>query len=105
MRRVYFKRKIAVQQKSESYSLEQIEKDVILYKIVTVEALAEHYKTNAVQLNRKFKHFGTTPGKFLKKVKISWAKTLLKQGMELGEIAKTIGYSTRLLKVEIGKDA
>ena len=105
MRHVFFKRKITVQQKPESYSLEQIKKDVILYKIVSVEALAEHYKTNAVQLNRQFKHFGTTPGKFLKKVKISWARTLLKQGMELGDIAKTIGYSTRLLIDELGKES
>jgi AraC-like DNA-binding protein len=104
IRRVFLKRKIAVQQKPESYNLEQIKRDVILYKIVSVEALAEHYKTNPVQLNRQFKHFGTTPGKFLKKVKISWAKTLLRQGMELGDIAKTIGYSIRLLKKELHKE-
>jgi AraC-like DNA-binding protein len=105
VRRLFFKRKIAVQQKPESYSLEQMKRDIILYKIVSVEALAEHYKTNAVQLNRQFKHFGTTPGKFLKKVKISWAKTLLKQGMELENIAKTTGYSTRLLNNELGKES
>ncbi len=103
IRRMFFKRKIAVQQKPESYSLEQIKRDVIVNKIVSVEALADHYKTNPVQLNRQFKHFGITPGKFLKKVKISWAKTLLKQGMGLEDIAKTIGYSTRLLNQELGK--
>jgi AraC-like DNA-binding protein len=104
-RRVYFKRKIILQQKPETYSLEQIKGDIILNKIVSVEALAEHYKTNAVQLNRQFKQFGTTPGKFLKKVKISWAKTLLKQGMELGDISKMIGYSTRLLNDELGNES
>lgn len=104
-RRVFLKRKIAVQQKPESYSLEQIKRDVIQHKIVSVEGMAEHYKTNAVQLNRQFKRFGTTPGKFLKKVKISWAKKLLKEGMEMEDIAKTIGYSTRLLSEELGKEA
>jgi hypothetical protein len=105
IRGLYFRRKIEVQQKPGSYSLEQIKKDVIRYKIVSVEALAEHYKTNTVQLNRQFKRLGTTPGKFLKKVKISWAKTLVKQGMELEDIAKTIGYSTRLLNDELGKES
>jgi transcriptional regulator GlxA family with amidase domain len=44
------------------------------FNIRTVEALAERYKTNAEQLNRIFKNFDTTPGKFMKTVKLDFAK-------------------------------
>jgi AraC-like DNA-binding protein len=97
-------RKIEIPLKPESnkLGLEQIKSDIIAHKLVSVEALALHYQTNTVQLNRQFKQLGTTPGKFLKKVKISWANQLLKEGVELDEVARRVGYSSRLLKNEFG---
>jgi AraC-like DNA-binding protein len=68
--------------------------------LISVDALALHYDTNTVQLNRQFKRFGTTPGKYLKKVKISWANRLLKDGVALDEVARRVGYSPKLLKQE-----
>jgi AraC-like DNA-binding protein len=102
VRKVYFKKRIQIQPKTEAYSLEKIKQDIIANKIVSVEGLAEHYRTNTVQLNRRFKNLGTTPGKFLKKVKISWAKSLLSEGKPLEEVARIVGYSERLLKIELG---
>ncbi|SMD42808.1 AraC-type DNA-binding protein [Aquiflexum balticum DSM 16537] len=101
-RKLYARRKINLHQKSRFYSLEQIQNDIIEHKLISVELLASFYETNTVQLNRQFKNFGITPGKFLKTVKISWANQLLKEGVELDEVARRVGYSSRLLKNEFG---
>jgi len=69
--------------------------------IQTVESLASALNTNTVQLNRKFKKLGTTPGKFLKKVRIKKAKELLKDGVSLEVISEKMGYSINLLKKEL----
>jgi len=58
-------------------------------------------QTNTVQLNRIFKKFNTTPGRFLKEVKIRHAKKLLQSGIALKEVAVIVGYSSKLLKSEI----
>jgi AraC-like DNA-binding protein len=90
---------------SNKLGLEQIKVDIIAHKLISVEALALHYQTNTVQLNRKFKQLGTTPGKFLKKVKISWAKTLLKNGLDIEEVSKTVGYSPKFLDTELNQES
>ena len=82
-------------------SIADIEAQVITYKLFTVEVLAAHMQTNTVQLNRIFKKFNTTPGKFLKEVKIRHAKTLLQSGVLLEDVAVQVGYSPRLLKQEL----
>jgi AraC-like DNA-binding protein len=88
---------------SNTMGLDKIKQDIISHKLVSVEALAQHYHTNTVQLNRQFKQLGTTPGKFLKKVKISWAKTLLKNGLDIEEVSKTVGYSPKFLATELNQ--
>ncbi|MDZ7645704.1 MAG: helix-turn-helix domain-containing protein [Cytophagales bacterium] len=82
-------------------SIADIEAQVIAHKLFTVEALAAHLQTNTVQLNRMFKKFSTTPGKFLKDVKIRHAKDLLTSGVVLEEVALRVGYSPKLLKQEL----
>jgi AraC-like DNA-binding protein len=95
--------KIEIHTKPESnkLGLEEIKIDIIAHKLISVEALALHYQTNTVQLNRQFKQLGTTPGKYLKKVKIAWAHQLLKEGVEIDEVARKIGYSSKFIKNEI----
>ncbi|MFN9782624.1 MAG: hypothetical protein ACK54A_05250 [Sphingobacteriales bacterium] len=64
-------------QKSEvknTFSLLEMGESIKNFNIRTVEALAERYKTNAEQLNHIFKNFDTTPGKFMKTVKLDFAK-------------------------------
>jgi AraC-like DNA-binding protein len=105
-RQIQKRNQIEINAKPESnkLGLEQIKVDIIAHKLISVEALALHYQTNTVQLNRKFKQLGTTPGKFLKKVKISWAKTLLKNGIDIEEVSKTVGYSPKFLSSEINQE-
>lgn len=82
-------------------NLEQLEQEIIEQKILSVEALAAHLDTNTVQLNRNFKKLDTTPGKFLKQVKLKQARILIQSGLPLEEIALSIGYSTKFLKNEL----
>ena len=96
---------ISPKQESRKLGLEQIKTDIISNKLISVEALAQHYQTNPVQLNRRFKQLGTTPGKFLKKVKISWAKTLLNNGLDMEEVSKTVGYSPKFLDTELNQES
>lgn len=105
-RKIQKRNQIEINAKPESnkLGLEQIKVDIIAHKLISVEALAIHYQTNTVQLNRKFKQLGTTPGKFLKNVKISWAKTLLKNGLDIEEVSKTVGYSPKFLSSEINQE-
>ncbi|MDZ7614758.1 MAG: hypothetical protein U5K51_14450 [Flavobacteriaceae bacterium] len=42
-------------------TIDQMEQDIISQRIMTVEGLAEFYKTNSVQLNRILKSYNTTP--------------------------------------------
>ena len=94
---------VTLPQKEEvGLTLNKIEQDIKSNNILTVENLAEFYKTNTVQLNRQFKIFDTTPGKFLKKVKIDYAKALLEDGISMEEVSNKVGYSASLLKKELG---
>ncbi|TFV95840.1 AraC family transcriptional regulator [Algoriphagus kandeliae] len=86
------------------WSLEELENRILSEKIQTVEALALSFETNTVQLNRNFKKLGTTPGKFLKQVKLKQAKEMIQDGKDLEEVAKAIGYSTKLIKTELNLD-
>lgn len=83
------------------WSLEELKAKILSEKIQTIEGLASSLDTNTVQLNRNFKQFKTTPGKFLKKVKLEEAKRLLKKGIDMEEIAKTVGYSSQYIKKEL----
>ncbi len=83
-------------------TLEDIKQKILTEKILTIESLANSLDTNTVQLNRNFKKLGTTPGKFLKKVKLTKAVELLNEGVNLEEVAIQVGYSTKFLKQELG---
>lgn len=89
------------QNNKDNWDLVALQHHIINEKLLTVEALAEYLETNPVQLNRNFKKFGITPGKFLKKVKLKQAKIMLKEGQSIEEVAKYIGYSTKFLKDEL----
>ncbi|MDG1275862.1 MAG: helix-turn-helix domain-containing protein [Algoriphagus sp.] len=84
--------------------LNDLETQILEQRIFTVENLAEYLETNPVQLNRNFKKMGTTPGKFLKKVKLKQAQEFHKSGLSLEEIASKIGYSVKFLKNELNID-
>jgi AraC-like DNA-binding protein len=71
------------------------------HNIMTVEALAEHFKTNTVQLNRQFKNFDTTPGKFMKTVKLDLARDLLAQHVPMEEVVQKTGYSAAFIRKEL----
>lgn len=94
----------AIPKKKEKIDLNEIEEIVVSKKISSVESLAGELDTNTVQLNRDFKKLRTTPGKYLKSVKLNHAKKLLAQGIELEEVAIQVGYSSRFLKKELGMD-
>jgi AraC-like DNA-binding protein len=81
----------------------EIEQDILAYNIQTVEGLADHLHTNTVQLNRMFKSFNTTPGKFLKTVKMNLAKQMLREGKPMQEVVAATGYSAQLIKSELRK--
>jgi AraC-like DNA-binding protein len=81
----------------------EIEQDILTHNIQTVEGLAEHLHTNTVQLNRMFKSFNTTPGKFLKTVKINLARQMLRDGKPMQEVVAATGYSAQLIKSELRK--
>lgn len=85
----------------EEWSLEELKQKILDEKIQTIESLASFLDTNTVQLNRNFKKFGTTPGKFLKKIKLEQAKAMIKEGVEMEEISKKIGYSSTFIKREL----
>jgi AraC-like DNA-binding protein len=82
-------------------TLSKIGQDIKNNNIMTVEGLAEYYKTNTVQLNRLFKTFEITPGKFMKKVKLDLAKELLKNGEQIEDVVIKTGYSASYLKKEL----
>ena len=63
--------------------------------------LAEFYQTNTVQLNRQFKTFDTTPGKFMKTVKINYARELLKNKVPMEEVVSKLGYSASFIRKEL----
>ena len=84
-------------------SLQDFKRAILDGNLLTVEAIAENFETNAVQLNRIFKSFGTTPGKFLKQVKLEKAEELISKGIPLEEVSMMIGYSQPLLKKELAR--
>jgi len=88
-------------QKKNILSLEKMEKDIIENELLTVEAIAGFYETNPVQLNRIFKNFDITPGKFLKKVKMNLALKMLSEGASIGDVATKTGYSAQFLRSEL----
>lgn len=81
----------------------EIAQDILSFNIQTVEGLADHLHTNTVQLNRMFKSFNTTPGKFLKSVKMNLAKQMLREGKPMQEVVEATGYSAQLIKNELRK--
>jgi AraC-like DNA-binding protein len=85
-------------------TLEQIADVIRTNNIMTVEGLAEYYKTNTVQLNRQFKSFDTTPGKFMKTVKIEFAREMLNNKVSIEEVVSKTGYSASFIKSELKKN-
>ena len=67
-------------------------------RIQSVNDLADNLGTSTVQLNRKLKKQGTTPGKLMNKVKRDIARGLYEQGTPAEEIAQKVGYSVRYIK-------
>lgn len=100
-RRRYAKLIIPQKEPAKAMTLEQVARDIRTHSIMTVEALAEHYQTNTVQLNRQFKAFKTTPGRFMKRVKLDYARELLQQNTPMEEVARTIGYSAQFIRKEL----
>ena len=82
-------------------TLENIAEAIRTHNIMTVEGLAEFYQTNTVQLNRQFKTFDTTPGKFMKTVKINYARELLKNKVPMEEVVSKLGYSASFIRKEL----
>lgn len=95
------KRHFKVETRESKIDLIELEKLIIQHKLNSVEVIANHLNTNTVQLNRNFRDFNITPGKFLKNVKLKLAKQLLKEGKSLDEVADAIGYSRRFLRKEL----
>jgi hypothetical protein len=96
---IYKNRKITIQQPDKTVvTLDSIRDDIYKHDIMTVDGLAEFYKTNTVQLNRLFKKFDTTPGKFLKSVKIKLAMDLHKKGESMENIVSKTGYTAQYIK-------
>ncbi len=86
---------------SPALTLENIAEAIRTHNIMTVEGLAEFYHTNTVQLNRQFKVFETTPGKFMKNVKLNYARELLKNKVPMEEVVAKVGYSASFMKKEL----
>lgn len=84
-------------------NLDNLRKIVKDEHILTVEALAAHFETSTVQLNREFKIFSITPGKFLREVKLEYAKELLDKNTPMEEVVHIIGYSASFLHKELQK--
>ena len=106
---LYFKKRNKMlpndeKENESTWQLSNIEQIIRSENILTVDSLAAHFETNTVQLNRNFKKLGTTPGKFLKKIKLKEAKEYLKSGMPLEEISLKIGYSVKFLKSKLNID-
>jgi hypothetical protein len=104
----YFKfKKIGIplpnQKEKKVLTLEQIEIDINTNNITSVEALADFYTTNPVQLNRLFKTYDTTPGKFLKKVKLNIALNMLKKGTPMEDVVAQTGYTAHYIKQHLLK--
>ena len=90
--------------KANKIDLQHLEGLIVSNKINSVEGLANFLDTNTVQLNRNFSEFNITPGKFLKRVKLRYAKKLLEEGSPIEEVANRVGYSIRFLKNELEND-
>ncbi len=73
-------------------------------EIQSVNDLAERLQTSTVQLNRKLKKEGTTPGKLINRVKGDIARQLYQEGLNTKEIAKRVGYSERYVKEKFLKE-
>lgn len=100
------RRKIAVPAEArptKRLGLADIERDILEQNIQTVDGLADHLHTNTVQLNRIFKSFNTTPGKFLKSVKMKLARQMLRDGKTMQDVVSVTGYSAQLIKTELKK--
>jgi AraC-like DNA-binding protein len=103
--RHYRKRKSSIvlprKEQSPALSLQAITETIRNHNIMTVDALAEHYKTNTVQLNRQFKVFNTTPGKFMKKVKLEYARELLEGQVPMDVVVGRVGYTANFIRKEL----
>jgi AraC-like DNA-binding protein len=97
------KARLVIPQKetAPALSLDNIAEAIRTNNIMTVESLAEFYQTNTVQLNRQFKTFDTTPGKFMKTVKINYARELLKNKVPMDEVVNKVGYSASYIRKEL----
>ncbi|HEX5667453.1 MAG TPA: hypothetical protein VFX73_01555, partial [Chitinophagaceae bacterium] len=95
--------KLIIPQKetAPALTIDQITEAIRTHNIMTVEGLAEFYQTNTVQLNRQFKTFDTTPGKFMKTVKINYARELLKNRVPMEEVVAKVGYTAGFIKKEL----
>lgn len=86
-------------------NLESLEKIIRTNQIVTVASLAEHFNTSTVQLNREFKVFDTTPGRYLREVKLRYAKDLISDKTPMSEVVRITGYSASFLRKKFSSEA
>jgi AraC-like DNA-binding protein len=86
---------------AQALTIDHIAEAIRTHNIMTVEGLAEFYQTNTVQLNRQFKTFDTTPGKFMKTVKMNYARELLRNRVPMEEVVAKVGYTAGFIKKEL----
>jgi AraC-like DNA-binding protein len=88
----------AVSPPTSDLTLVQVREDIIQQRLLSVEDMAEWYETNPVQLNRIFKTFETTPGKYLRQVKLEHARSLFANSASMEELIAVTGYSADYLR-------
>ena len=67
-------------------------------KIISVEAVAEHYKTSDNQLGRILKKYDTTPLALLKEIKKEIVLDMIDKEIPLSKIALRVGYREAFIK-------
>lgn len=67
-------------------------------KIISVEAVAEYYKTSDNQLGRILKKYDTTPLALLKDIKKDMVLDMIEKGVPLSKIALRVGYREAYIK-------
>lgn len=67
-------------------------------KIISVEAVAEYYKTSDNQLGRILKKYNTTPLALLKDIKKDIVMDMIDKEIPLSKIAIRVGYRETFIK-------
>lgn len=82
-------------------TIEQFKLDLLNNKILSVKEMADHYNTNPVQLNRVFIKWGTSPGRFLRNVRVEIAADMIRSKDSLENIVKRTGFSAGYIQKNV----